>query len=312
MTSYLISILLLILSIFLLSSLKSLAYLPIKELQRRFRKNDRVAKKIYPAIKYKKKIEFFILVKVIVLATISPVLLIKNVSLSFSLISIISLFVLLAFILTTNGDKTSNFIIKLGCFFLPLYVRFFDWVNKKLSREISLEVVHNKHTGLFDLEDIEELVNRQLTQADNRMLEQDLLRIKKTLAIDNTTLDDIYVPKDCFSKLSLNDAITPVIIDEIHKNYQDGIPVYDDNSIVVGLISRRGLGLNATGFVRDYTELSSVQVDLKDNIASVIDKFYQNDLSSLLVYDNQEVIGTISSTNIFKWLFTNNDHKISE
>lgn len=80
-------------------------------------------------------------------------------------------------------------------------------------------------TGLFESEDLLELLDKQAWQVDNRIDERELKIAKGALSFVHKTASQVMTPISTVKWLSTSDLISPKLMDELHKTGQSRFPV---------------------------------------------------------------------------------------
>ena len=302
MISIIVLVILLLSCLLLFFIYKTLNYLPVREIKKRMNRDDSFAIRIYPSIAYKTEIEGLIIIKLIILIAISLVIIARSVPVWFGIIALISYLVVSYFLI---GKKPNKFILKVGLIFLRLYAKFLTKFKKYLPLKL-LAFFENKpkHSGLYDLDDLTELVKEQLAQEDNRIIEEDLVQISNLLSLSKEPVSKLMIKISNFPIIKSDDLVTPVVIDEIHRIKGSYIPVYDNDNQVLGFINKNRLGLESEGSIKNYIDHVSEKLNQNDSLYDAVIRLINDNSYALPVYNDLELIGVIDLGLILSFILS--------
>ncbi len=305
MVSFIFLVIILIVCLALLFGYKTLNFIPEREIEKRYNRGDVLALRLFSALKYKKEIEGLIIIKLIILIAIALLIIARSLPIWFGVLALVSFLSLSLFLI---GKKPSKFILSFGSRVIRIYVKFVRKFNSYLPHKtLSSIKKDNRHSGIFDIDDLDELIRRQLEQADNRIIEEDLKQISNVLSLRRMYVDQMMIRIKNFPVIKTNDLVTPVVIDEIHKIKGSYLPVFDKDDNVVGFVNKNRLGLGSEGRISDYIDFITEKVDYTDNLYQVIEKLIQDNSYSLPVYNQGILVGVIDLGTILKWLLLFNE-----
>ena len=305
MTSFIFLLLILLACLALLFGYKTLNFIPEREIEKRYDRGDSLAIRLFSTLKYKKEIEGFIIIKLVILIAISLLIIARSLPVWFGVLALVSYLSLSLFLI---GKKPSKLVLSIGSRVLRLYVKFIRKFNSYLPlKTLSSIKRDNRHSGIYDIDDLDQLIRRQLEQADNRIVEDDLKQISNILSLRRFFVDQMMIRIQSFPVIKSDDLVTPVVIDEIHKIRGSYLPVIDKDDIVVGFINKNRLGLGSEGRVSDYVDFITEKVDYTDNLAQACQKLVSDNSYALPVYNQGILVGIIDLGTILKWLLLLND-----
>lgn len=188
-----------------------------------------------------------------------------------------------------------------------------EWILHHLHRSLDVLVgtVNDRrhieiHSGLYEKDDLRDLLAQQQGQQDNRIRTSELELMQRALHFADTKAVDIAVARKNVPMLSTSDALGPVLFDELYKSGQQFFAVYrgkKDN--VVGMLALKDAKRSRKGgtvadlmtedmcFVaEDFTlpQLAKAFVSTGQQVAIVINKF-------------EEFVGMISFEQLMSFLF---------
>jgi CBS domain containing-hemolysin-like protein len=163
----------------------------------------------------------------------------------------------------------------------------------------------DSHTGLFDREDVYELVERQKRQADSRLTEAELERMRRVLQLGENRVRDVLVPVRRVKMVAAGEALSPVLLDELYGSGHAFFPVYEgDTSDVVGLLSLdRVADIKRQGKASDYSSAKLAYVHEADTLEQALRALAESRQHMLVVINNTgEYIGIVTLSDITHWL----------
>jgi CBS domain containing-hemolysin-like protein len=169
---------------------------------------------------------------------------------------------------------------------------------------VAKRYVGQPHTGLFEREDIVNLLNRQQKQPDNRVSTEELEIIQRAMAFGESRVADIMAPISQFGSMKADDTVGPVLINEIHDSGQPFVIVREKpKGSIVGTLAFDRLNLRSSGSVADYMDEQVYYLHEKDSLSEALHAFYQTNRSAFFVVNNGgDVIGVITITDLLEQL----------
>jgi CBS domain containing-hemolysin-like protein len=294
-----VSLIIVLLSLFLvlcfISLIKLINFLPERELKRR---NDKLSVQIRQLVFFKSQIETLLYIIISILSAISIILIVKVTSTITGIVLIVLLFLLFVGLVRTKVNKFIKFFGKL---FLGVMIKIVYRLNKK--NILNKKSKRKPHTGIYDLNDIDELIETQLTQEDNRILKDDLTRIKNLINLEKYSSSSFIIDKDYFPLIEPKDLITPIIIDEVKKADRPFLPV-TLNGEIVGVVSEEIFSLNNVGHIEDFMETGFEFVSSHSSIMDVLRHFISSKKDYLIVQDEyNNYLGLIYLRDLVNWIF---------
>jgi CBS domain containing-hemolysin-like protein len=109
-----------------------------------------------------------------------------------------------------------------------------------IARQLNRFRKHAPHSGLYEKEDILDLLDQQKEQPDNRIAHHDLQLLARATQFDDRQAADIVLPMSRVKLVKLDDHIGPVLLGELHESGQNSFLVYDESpDHVVGTLFLR-------------------------------------------------------------------------
>jgi CBS domain containing-hemolysin-like protein len=202
--------------------------IPLKELKRRARAGDELAKALYKPAAYGLNVQLWLGVKAIVLAALSFVFF--NLALPGWLAFLFIAFLLWLAFFWIPSTHLTRFGKRLAALSAPLIARSLHYLHpllEPISRLVRKHYPHNFATGLYDTDDLINLLEWQKEQPDSRLSEMQITITQQALAFGDKLVRDIMLPRRAVKIVSAGETIGPVLIGELHAAGQNSFPVYD-------------------------------------------------------------------------------------
>ncbi|HEY4963541.1 MAG TPA: CBS domain-containing protein [Candidatus Saccharimonadales bacterium] len=280
--------------------------IPKKELKYRAIHGDMIAEKLYRAAAYDYTLDSFLWLVIIICGAASLVLINKIAPLWLGFI-VIALLLWLAFTWLPRS-KVSGFSTKLVVMVTPVVAWILNYYHP-IARRVSIWTKSgNKkqtHTRVYDKKGLNELIEKQKKQDDNRIAEQELEIIKRSMKLSETKVSEVCLPWSKVVTVSSNDSIGPVLLDELHKSGQDLIPVTDaeEPEKLVGVLNLNKLDIGNTGLVSKAMESPVYYINEQDDLSMALKTFATINTSLFVVTDDKEdLIGMLKFDHIIEEL----------
>ncbi len=172
---------------------------------------------------------------------------------------------------------------------------------------------HTAHSGLYEKEDLLDLLEQQKIQPDNRMSEHDLELVQRAAHFGDRQAADIVLPMSRVKLVRLDDHIGPVLMGELHASGQDSFLVYDEtpDRVVGTLFLRDAVAAKEGGRVRDlmHPRLCFVHEDF--TLRQVLQAFARTGQFMVVVVNAfEEPIGVITLSHLLSQLI--GEHKVED
>lgn len=161
------------------------------------------------------------------------------------------------------------------------------------------------HTGLFDREDVYELVERQKQQADNRLTETELERMRRVLQLGDSHVRDVLVPQRLVKMVETGDSLSPVLLDELYGSGHAHFPVYEgERPNIVGMLSLDAVAdIKRQGKVGDYCSSKVIFIHEADSLESCLWVLAESRQHMLIAINSLgEYVGIVCLSDITRWL----------
>jgi len=311
-TDYIFSIVLLIIALVAIELRKIYHALPKNEVRFRARHGDQLANKIYHAVAYEESLEI-LLWTIILLSVSGSLLLLNSVAPSWLNFIAVALYLGIAFAWLPRV-KYNSISDKLALYLTPAIVWVLNYLHpviQKVYRLVNRKGRKHSHTGIYDEEGLNELLEKQKTQADSRISKADLELVTKSLDLANKKIGDYQRSWSDVKKVKADDSIGPVLLDELHKSEQHFAPVLDESKEVIGVLNVSKLDISSGGEVKKHMDhhIHYLEEDqsLKDALLTITKA---NQLVYIVKDSRDNNIGMITLADILNELLV--EHEVEE
>jgi CBS domain containing-hemolysin-like protein len=206
--------------------------------------------------------------------------------------------------------KPNGLLWKIAAFIsVPTFkvLHFLHPLLSKLSKLISNLNPITIHTGLYDKEDLLELLNNQNNQIDNRISEQDLKIAFGAITFGDKLVRDVMTPHRQITFVAASDAIGPLLMDELHKSGFSrfpvvGAPTKEANPELVGTLYIKDLMDHLDrGRVGDVMKKGAHYINESQTLRDALNIFLKTQHHLLVVVNNfEEIAGVISLEDVME------------
>jgi CBS domain containing-hemolysin-like protein len=295
--------------LFLASVLLDKAYrtLSVKELRRRARSGkDKETASIYKMAAYGDSLKVFLWL----VGGISAAILILKAADWAAWAGVLA--ILIASWLTLMNQRLSvdGFLWKIASVLAVPTVSLLNFLQPVFSRILrkarELKPVH-VHTGLYDKEDLLELLNDQNNQIDNRVPEDDLKIAFGALTFGDKTVASIMTPRREIKLVAATDSVGPLLMDELHASGFSRFPVVSAptkavNPEIIGTLYIKDLiHHEGSGKVKDVMKKKVYFINEAQTLRHTLDAFLKTQHHLLVVVNNfEEITGVITLEDVIE------------
>jgi CBS domain containing-hemolysin-like protein len=303
-TNYIFSIILLIIALIAIELRKIYHALPKNEIRFRARQGDALAKKIYHAISYQESLEIF-LWTVILLSVSGSLLLLNSVAPSWLNFIAVAIYLGLAFAWLPRV-RYNSLSDKLAASLSPAIVWILNYLHPSLQKAyniLSRNKPKNVHTGIYDHQDLYDLLDKQKSQSDSRISPSELELVTKTLGLSKKIISQYQKTWPNVICVAENDSIGPVLLDELHKSNQYYAPVIDQQNEVVGILDVRRLDMSTSGKAVDHMDANIHYLLEDESLKSALKIMTKTSSPAYIVKDtNDNNVGIITLSDVLSEL----------
>lgn len=304
MIQFILIVLFAVLTLASVSLQKAYAKVPLKELKRRARAGDELAKALFSAVSYGVSLQVLLWLVIGVSASIFFVVL------SISLPSWLAFFgcasllwVAFAWLPNTQVSRVSERLAqKISPILSKVLSKLYPLLNR-LGKQIQKMSRVSVHSGIYQKEDLVELIDRQSSQPDNRMTAYEMGIVKSSLTFSDKIIRDIMTPRRVVKTVSQSDSIGPILMTELHKSGFSRFPVVGDKEgHIVGTLYMRDL-VNAKdgGSVKDAMKKDVFYVNEEKKLDHALQAFLRTKHHLFIVVNGfEEVVGILTVEDVLE------------
>jgi CBS domain containing-hemolysin-like protein len=305
MTNLIIAVVALLLALAGVVVRKTYFALPSRELKRRAAKHERPAAQLYRAVAYGSSLHTLLWLYIGLMSAASLVLLARLLPIWASLL-VVGPLLWIAFSLLP-ATRTTRLGIRLTVLLTPLIAWLLDYLHPSLSRSavaVKQRYTVSSHTGIFEREDLLELIERQQSQTDNRLSNEELEIIKRALSFEDYKVGDIMTSRKRVKTVLADDTVGPILIDEVHKSGQDFALVRaSQKGEFIGSLATTQLNLKSAGRVHDIMLDKIYYLHEEDSLRQALHAFFVTNHALFVVVNSAEdYVGVLTITDVLKQL----------
>ncbi len=306
MANFSLAILLLLLAIAGVVIRKTYYYLPTLELKRRAELKDPVAAQLYRAVAYGNSLRVLLWLFIALTTAGGFVMLSSQAPAWLSFVAVVSL--LWAAFSWLPASRVTGIGIRLTSLVTPPIAWLLNYLHPVLSRAggiIERRYSAALQTGIFEREDLLELIERQQHQPDNRINPDELEIAKRALSFDNYKVGDILTTRKQIKTVLADDVLGPVLINELHEGGQSHVLVRESaKGAFVGSLDFTHFDHHRSGKVKDFMNPTIYYVHESDNLSQSLHAFFAtNHALFIVVNSSEEYVGIITVENMLRQLF---------
>ncbi len=292
---------------------KAYFYLPAKELSRRAERGDPIAAAIARAAHYGDELRAMLLTVIIASLSAGLVLLVRLTPIGIG-VALTVIIIALTFFWLPRTRLTAN-----GARFAALCSPSFVWllshvhpVLQPIATWLGRQLLHRTHTGLYELTDMQEFLDRQRRQRDNRISSNDIDRLQHVLAADTQTVGELMTPRKAVIMVSAKEQISPVFVNELHQTGHALFPVYDGaKTTVTGVLALADIAdIHQQGKVANKMnrEFATIHQSATLQAAAVIFSGSHQPLC-IVVDDHEKYAGILTVGDMLRYIFGSSEYK---
>ncbi len=284
---------------------KTYYMVPVRELKRQAGAGNQIAKRLYGAVAYGTSLR--VLLWVILVLSSASAFVVLATSLA-PLLAILVVALVLWFAFSWLPDtRVSSWSMRVTQALTPTVVTVLHYTGPLLRVVAAPFQKHQvpQHSGLYELEDMLDLLDLQSKQPDSRITTEQIELIRNVLAFGNQKVRDVLRPRSQVKTVALNDAIGPVILDELHASGQTVFPVKKTprSKDIVASLHIDDVGLHSTGKVEDYVARGVTYIHEGDSLTDALHVFYQTKRQLFVVINSfEEYVGVLTLEDILHTL----------
>lgn len=310
MTGFLFALLFLAIALLALALQRTYSSLTPKELKRRAREGDPVAKTMYRAVAYGPALRGLLWL-VAILAAAAAFQLLSRIT--WGPLAFITVAITIAYgFVWMPAHKATAVGLRLAVWLTPAVAWVLERVHPLFDKLTAFARKHRPvtiHTGLYDRDDLLKLIETQKHQPDSRISPDTLDLLTHTLTFGDKLVQDCMVPRRMVRAIPAATAVGPAMINELHSSGYSRVPVYEladgkagDEPKFVGTLYLRDLiTLKHSGTVADVMHKKVYYVHEDHPLEQVLDAFLKTHHHMFIVVNSfEEFVGIITIEDILE------------
>jgi len=305
MLNFILGVLLALLAVIFWTISKTYQYVPQRELKRLARSGDEVAQLLYRAAAYGLSLQVLLNSAVVICGALALAVFVSVMGTWLSVFVLGALLIVGWLVLVPGGELTHSSV----------------WLTKRMTPGIAwlLERLHPSidavvrfvrrhrhvyvHTGLYEKDDLVELLEQQKGQPDSRIPKDEIELLQHALTFGDKLVSDVLVPERAVASVATSDAIGPVLMDELNKSGHSRFPVFEgkrDN--VVGILYLHALvGVKHSGTVSDVMSHKLTYIHENFTLYQALQAFLKTKQHLFLVVNSfEELVGILSLEDVLE------------
>jgi CBS domain containing-hemolysin-like protein len=242
MTDLILAILFLAVAAVAVIAQKTYFYIPARELKRQAAHHEPLASVLWRAVGYGLSLRILLWALIALGAGVGLVLL-DHLMPTIVAMAVVAVLLVYTFAwlpntrLTSIGGRLTVWVTPTVVWLLEHTTTLLVWMQRWIRRHVI-----SGHTGLFDREDLIEMLKSQQEQTDNRISAEDLTMAQSVLTFGTRQVRDVLTPRRVVKAISAEESIGPVVMDDLHKSGFSRFPVYSGpHENIVGVLYLRDL-----------------------------------------------------------------------
>jgi CBS domain containing-hemolysin-like protein len=314
MVTFIVALILLGLALFGIALRKTYDYLPRKELKRQARSGDKVAKTLYRAVAYGPSLRLLLWLFIGVMASAGLVLFVRLTASPFLAFAAVAALLWYGFVWMPTV-RISSVGARLVVLVTPLIAWLLNYLHPlfaKVSRIGQSRRAGMFHTGLYEREDLVDLLELQRGLEGNRISDAEIDMAIHALTFGERTVGEIVIPRRVVKMVGADDVIGPILMDELHDCGYSRFPVYSGNqdTLISMLYLRDLIGAKHGGKVRDIARPEVYFVHEDQSLYQVLHAFIRTKHHLFIVVNSfEEFVGIVTIEDVLEQAI---GHKIED
>lgn len=176
---------------------------------------------------------------------------------------------------------------------------FIDFVFRFVQRHRPVTI----HTGLYDRDDIIDLLEYQRVQPDNRVEKTELEIALHALTFGDLRVGDVMTPRRVVKMVSVDDAVGPVLMTELHDSGHSRFPVYEGkkDNIVGTLFLRDTVKAKTGGHIKSLIRPEVYYVHEEQSLSDALQAILKTHRHLFIVVNSfEEYVGIITIEDVLE------------
>ncbi len=301
---FLLALLLAVVTLASVSLQKTYSKIPIKELKRRAANGDDVANALHRAVSYGISLDLLLWLIIGLSAGGFFVVLASSMPGWLAVFGCASLlWFAFAWMPNSNVSALSQKAAKQAAPALSWLLAHLYPVLNKVGTFLQKHSRITLHSGIYQKEDLVDLLDRQSSQPDNRMTNYELGIVKSALTFSDKLIRDIMTPKRVVKTVSQSETVGPILMTELHKSGFSRFPVTGEKpEEIVGTLYLHDLvTAKAGGKVKDLMSKKVIYVNEEKPLQHALQAFLKTKHHLFVVVNGfEEIVGIVTIEDVLE------------
>ncbi|HEY8999585.1 MAG TPA: CBS domain-containing protein [Candidatus Saccharimonadales bacterium] len=299
---YVVSFLLLLIGLIAVALQRLYSAVPARELKRLASQGDALAQKVYQPVAFGVSLRLLLWLVAAPSLAFGFLVLARGASFGLSVfVLLVALALMLVWLPTLALTSKSA---QLAVWFAPMMAWILqrtDPLLQSFARVLNRRRQSQTHSRLYEKADVQELLERQKLQPDNRIAEDELERAQRALTFSDKRAADIVTPRKKFRAVEAHEALGPVLLDELHASKQRMFIVFDGRfDHIVGVLGlsdalKAKQGGEVAGAMRPSVTYVHESFTLPEVLAALTSSGQQ---LAVVVNVSEEIVGVVTLDNL--------------
>jgi len=271
---------------------------PSRELKRLASRGDALAQKVYQPVAFGVSLRLLLWLIAAPALAFGVLVLARGASLFVSIVVLLIALALTLVWLPSLALTSKSARLAVWCASpLAWVLQRTDKILQSLASMLNRRRQSQTHSRLYEKPDVQELLERQKSQPDNRIGEDELERAQRALAFSDKVAADIAIPRKKFRAVEAHEALGPVLLDELHASKQHMFVVFDGRfDHIVGVLAlsdalKAKQGGEVSGAMRPSVTYVHESFTLPEVLAALTTSGQQ---LAIVVNSFEEIVGVIT------------------
>lgn len=277
-----------------------------RELRRRAREGDELAGSLYKAVAFGPSLGAVLWTLVIFSNAIFFVVIAKSAPTWFAIAASAAL-IWFAFVWLPAREVT-KFSTWLAVKIAPSLAWLLNYLHPFINGVAGFVDRHKPvtiHTGLYDKQDLLDLINEQQVQPDNKIEKVELELALRALTFGDKSVEDVLIPRRVVKLASADDTVGPILMAELHESGFSRFPVYEGkkDNLVGTLYLKDLISAKAGGHIRHVMRSDLAYVHEEQSLVDVLAAILKTRRQQFIVVNSfEEFVGIITIEDVLEQL----------
>lgn len=278
--------------------------LPMREIKRRARSGTVTERAIYRVRAYDKAAVLLLWLLILLCAAVSLTIALRSTAWWLAFFLCLGLLAVWYSWLPFASVTLPASVIRMGAGVLERLLRYVSPVLNLLTKWLRPLVRFDRSTGIYEKDDLLQLLDRQKDQNDNRVLQDELAIAINALNFGDQIIHDYMTPRRVVQAVKDTDEIGPVLLDELHKSGHSRFPVYEDGQPehIIGMLYIKDLlDTRLLRHVKDAMRPEVYYVQEDAGLDHALQAFIKTQHHLFVVVNNfAEIVGIITVEDVLE------------